>query len=672
MTDDNKLLWLEEVEGEKAINWVKEQNKITENKFKGSNTYRSLFEKADEILNSSDRIPYAYFHGEYLYNLWQDKDHEKGLYRRTSLEEYRKENPKWETVLDLDKLSQDENEDWVWHGSSALSSDSDRALLYLSRGGKDACVIREFDFKTKQFITDGFNIAESKLTVAWVDDDTLLLGTTLDGEPQTDSGYPSTLSIWKRGTKISEAKRVFELDKTDMGVWCHTAKDGEKFHTIIDKRITFYTGETYLLIDGTPKKVMTPDFLEFNDIYNNQLLFLTRKDWKLDDTTFTAGSIIAIDIDCATKKLTLDAVTLVMEASKCNIPKNTLCTKDKLYAVTMNNVNDELWSFEFENKEWKGTRVDLPSNGAIDPITVNEKCDQLIVSYENFLTPSSLMLIDSGKISKIRGIKEKFDGSKYRVEQHFATSKDGEKIPYFQISNKDLELNGSNPTLQYGYGGFEIPLTPGYLALAGNLWLEQGGVHVLTNIRGGGEFGPRWHQAALKENRQRAYDDFAAISEDLISRGVTSQKHLGIMGGSNGGLLMGVMTTQRPDLYNAVVCQVPLLDMKRYHKLLAGASWVGEYGNPDDPKEWEFISKYSPLQNVFEDKSYPPIIFMTSTKDDRVHPGHARKMAAKMKAQNHEVEYFENINGGHGGTTTQSDRAHWQALQYSFLLEKLK
>lgn len=672
MFQDEQLLWLEEVEGKSALDWVKEQNQATAEKITPTPLYQKFYNEAQTLLNADDRLPEVSFYGDYLYNFWQDQEHVKGIYRRTTLEEYKKENPSWETVIDLDQLAKDERENWVWTGDNPLYDSYDRTLIFLSRGGKDACVVREFDLVNKKFIEGGFKVEESKSRASWIDRDTLLIGATIEGEPLTNSGYPARLLLWKRGTKFQEAKEVIRCEKTEISVGSGTIFKQNQKKIYIYRFENFYRATSYIFENDKLIELDFPHDSSILDFHHHRYLALLKSDWKLGDKVFVQGSLVAVDAMKAETKVEANDVEIIIEARKDFIPEEILSTDQGVYVKILTNVKSELHYYHLENNKWIGKEVGLPPNGSIDLWSQDEEKNQLLVSFQDFLSPSTVYLIEQEKITALKARKKYFNNEDYTVEQHFAISKDGEKIPYFQIAKKDLELSGQNPTLQYGYGGFEVSLSPSYLFLIEKLWLSQGGVYILTNIRGGGEFGPAWHQAALKENRQRAYDDFAAISEDLIARKVTSRKNLGIMGGSNGGLLMGVMATQRPELYNAVLCQVPLLDMKRYHLLLAGASWMAEYGDPDLPEDWDYIKKFSPFQNVFENKKYPPILFMTSTKDDRVHPGHARKMAAKMKEFGHEVEYYENIDGGHGGSSTQGERAHWHALQYCFLIEKLR
>jgi len=664
-------LWLEEVRGEKALDWVKAHNEATLAALEAQPGFQETYDKALEILNSKVRIPYPQIRGKYLYNFWQDEKNERGLWRRTTLAEYRKRSPKWEVLLDVDKLCRDEGEQWVFKGASGLYPDYNLFLVQLSRGGGDAVVVREFDATTKQFVKGGFTLPEAKTDVSWRDRDSIYVGTDFGAGSLTESGYPRISRLWKRGTPLSSAETVFEGDVKDVETGCATIHTPERRYDVIHRGMTFYTSNTFVIENGKPLKIEIPDDADFGGFFKNQMLVRLKSDWTLGQNAYKQGSLIAIDYD---KYLKGDrAFSVIVEPNDRSNVVSYAGTHDILLVLMLNNVRSELRAFRLKDGRWIGEKVDAPELGTLGIVSTDEWSNQYFLSYQGFLTPTSLYYVsDGGKMKKLKSLPNFFKTRGLVTEQSEAISKDGTKIPYFVVRPKKMKADGTNPTLLYGYGGFEIEMLPGYSATTGDAWLTKGGVYVLANIRGGGEFGPAWHQAALKENRQRAYDDFAAVAEDLIRRGITSPQHLGIMGGSNGGLLMGVEFTQRPDLYNAVVCQVPLLDMRRYNKLLAGASWVAEYGNPDIPEEWAYISKYSPYQNVRADVKYPQVFFYTSTADDRVHPGHARKMAARMEELGHKVYYYENLEGGHAAGATNKHQALRTALTYSYLWMKLK
>ncbi|MEN6337923.1 MAG: prolyl oligopeptidase family serine peptidase [Phycisphaerales bacterium] len=664
-------LWLEEVRGEKALDWVKAHNEATLAVLEAQPGFQETYDKALDILNSKVRIPYPQIRGKYLYNFWQDEKNERGLWRRTTLAEYRKRSPEWEVLLDVDKLCRDEGEQWVFKGASGLYPDYNLFLVQLSRGGGDAVVVREFDASTKQFVKGGFTLPEAKTDVSWRDRDSIYVGTDFGAGSLTESGYPRISKLWKRGTPLGSAETVFEGDVKDVETGCATINTPERRYDVIHRGMTFYTSNTFVIENGRPLKIEIPDDADFGGFFKNQMLVRLKSDWTLGQDTYKQGSLIAIDYD---KYLKGDrAFNVIVEPNDRSNVVSYAGTHDILLVLMLNNVRSELHAFRVKDGRWVGEKVDAPELGTLSVVSTDEWSNEYFLSYQGFLTPTSLYYVsDGGKMKKLKSLPDFFSTKGLVTEQSEAISKDGTKIPYFVVRPKKMKADGTNPTLLYGYGGFEIEMLPGYSATTGDAWLTKGGVYVLANIRGGGEFGPAWHQAALKENRQRAYDDFAAVAEDLIRRGITSPEHLGIMGGSNGGLLMGVEFTERPDLYNAVVCQVPLLDMRRYNKLLAGASWVAEYGNPDVPEEWAYISKYSPYQNVRADVQYPQVFFYTSTADDRVHPGHARKMAARMEEQGHKIYYYENLEGGHAAGATNKHQALRSALTYSYLWMKLK
>ncbi len=664
-------LWLEDIEGEKALTWVKEKNEATLAVLKAQPAFEPTYQKVLEILNSDKRIAYADFQGDYVYNFWQDEKNERGLWRRTTLEEYLKPLPHWEVLLDIDKLSQEEGTSWVYKGASGLYPDYMLYLVNLSRGGGDAVVVREFDASKRQFVKDGFSLPEAKGSVSWKDRDTVYVQTDFGPGSMTTSGYPRVTKLWKRGTPLSEARTVFEGESADVRVGCFVVNTPERQYDVIHRGITFYTSHTYVVEAGRPVKLEIPDDADFGGFFKNRMLVRLRSDWAVGTQSYKQGSLIGIDYDAYLKgNRTFDVI--VEPNDRSNVVSHST-TRDILLVNMLNNVKSELYEFRLKEGRWERRRVETPKLGTLSVGSTDEQSDRYFFTYEDFLNPTSLYYSPDGRQSqKVKNLPAFFNADGLEVKQWEAVSKDGTRIPYFLIQSKVAKADGTNPTLLYGYGGFEIPQVPAYAAALGAAWLEKGGVYALANIRGGGEFGPRWHMCALKENRQRCYDDFIAVAEDLVRRKITSPAHLGIMGGSNGGLLMGVAFTQRPDLFNAVVCQVPLLDMKRYNKLLAGASWMAEFGNPDIAEEWAYISRYSPYHNLSADRKYPRVFFCTSTKDDRVHPGHARKMAARMEGMGHKVYYYENTEGGHAAAATNRQRALRTALSLSYLWMQLK
>jgi prolyl oligopeptidase len=669
---EDRHLWLEDVTGEKALEWARARNAESA-KVLETGDFASLEKRILDILDSEARIPYVQKLGPWYYNFWRDAKNPRGLWRRTTLEEYRKEHPAWETVIDIDALNTAEKENWVWHGADCLKPEYKQCLLSLSRGGADADVVREFDLEAKAFVKDGFFVPESKNRVGWLDADTLYIGTDFGPGSMTDSGYPRIAKVWRRGTPLAQAETVFEGKADDMAVGA--ARDHTKGfeRDFVYRAITFYTNELFLRRDGKLIKIEKPDSANAF-VHRDLLLIELRDDWTVGGRTYPAGALLAADFEGFLKGAR--RFDLLFEPTERTSFAGFSPTLGSILVNELDNVKNRVYVLTRKDGNW--TRQALPGMPAFGTVTASavdeDESDDYFMNVTDYLTPSSLFLgaVGKGAPEKLKQLPAFFDASGLVVSQHEAVSKDGTTIPYFQVARKDLVLDGKNPTLLYGYGGFEIPMVPGYSGGLGAAWLEKGGVYVVANIRGGGEFGPKWHQAALKANRHKAYEDFIAVAEDLVRRKVTSTPHLGIQGGSNGGLLVGNMLTMRPDLFGAVVCQVPLLDMRRYHVLLAGASWMGEYGNPDDPKEWEFIRTFSPYHNLKEGVKYPPTLIMTSTRDDRVHPGHARKMTARMLDAKQDVLYYENIEGGHGGAATNQQQAHMNALAYTFLWQKLR
>ncbi len=668
----DQYVWLEDVEGKKALDWVRSENAVSTKVLEASPDFTQIKNRLRAILDSKERIPRVAKEGKYYYNFWRDDKNVRGLWRRTSLEEYKKAKPAWETVIDLDKLAASEKENWVWKNAQVLYHDYDLALVELSRGGADAVVVREFDLTKKEFVKDGFTLPEAKSDISWRNRDSLFVGTDFGPGSMTDSGYPRIVKEWKRGTPISDAKTLFEGKKTDVGVNGYVVHDHGQTYEFISNHPTFFSEDVYLRRDDKFISIEKPaDAVVLT--YDKNILLRLRSDWKVGGKAYTSGTLLAEDFEEYLKgERKFDVLFEPTERKSLDSVDDT---KNYLILTELDNVNSRPYLLSHKNGVWQRTKMDVPAIGSvsIDGIDADES-DAYFVSITNFITPSSLYLGTAGQpgLELLKQLPKFFKADDLEIQQFDAKSKDGTRVPYFMVARKGLKLDGSNPTILYGYGGFEHSLLPQYSSLVGSAWMERGGVYVVANIRGGGEFGPSWHNAARKEHRQRAYDDFIAVAEDLTARKVTSSKHLGIEGRSNGGLLMGVMLTQRPELFGAVHCGSPLLDMRRYNHLLAGASWMDEYGDPDKPDEWAFISKYSPYQNVRKEKAYPPILITTSTKDDRVHPGHARKFAALLKAQGHKVLYYENIEGGHGAASNNEQVSFMEALAYTFFWRELK
>ena len=669
--NDDPYLWLEEVEGKDALAWVEEMNKESLAILKGHSMYQTLFEKNLEVLNSRDRIVAPSILGDHIYNFWQDATNVRGIWRRTSKESYMTGNPEWEILLDIDKLSEQDDERWVFKGATGLYPDYDVFMVSLSRGGADASEIREFNVNNRSFVDDGFFVEESKGGVSWLDRNTLLINSDFGEGTMTTSGYPRQVRRWQRGQSLDNAPVIFEGEETDVMVSGGVMNKPDRRYAFVVRGVDFFSFEYYLLEGDQLMKVDMPADARIVNIIDEQLVINLKSDWEVDGSVFSQGSLISLDYSALLNDQY--QVLLIAEPGERSSIASVSTTQSTLLVMKLTNVVSELYRYTFDGGSWQGKQLDVPAMGSISIGSTDDKSDHFFFYYQNFLTPSSLFYANAADNSHrvIQSTPSYFDSSGLRVWQHEARSADGTMIPYFVVGQENMQLDGSNPTLLAAYGGFEVSRLPFYSGIVGNSWLEQGGVYVLANIRGGGEFGPQWHQAGLKENRQRVFDDFHAVAEDLISRSITSGRRLGIQGGSNGGLLVGVAFTQRPELYNAVVCQVPLLDMQRYNKLLAGASWMGEYGNPDIPEEWEYIRKYSPYHNLKENQDYPVVFFTTSTRDDRVHPGHARKMVAKMTDMGYPVYYYENMEGGHAGASTNEQRAMTSALGYTYLYMKL-
>jgi len=674
-TMSDPYLWLEEVQGEKALAWVRERNALSTSKLQVSPVFSDNRAKVLGVLNNRDQIPGVTRRGEHLYNFWRDAQNPRGLWRRTTLAEYRKAQPQWDGLLDLDALGKAEGENWVWAGSNCLAPDYKHCLISLSRGGADAKVVREFDLAKREFVKDGFFLPEAKSQFDWVDINTLYVGTDFGPGSMTQSGYARVIKLWKRGTPLADAAQVFEGKDSDVSAFVNVDKTPGFERITVGRSTDFYNTEISLLVNGQWVKINKPSDATLS--WQREWAFLLLKsDLKVDSTTFKSGSLLAIKFDALMKGESNYQVLFEPSATRSLARSGPSTTRDYVLLNILDNVAGRIEELQYINGKWQRREVKAPSPGTLsasglhDPFVKEDSlANHYIMSYLDFLTPAALYLGQGGQDHRelLKSNPSFFDNSGMRTEQRFATSKDGTKVPYFVVYPKNAKTDGSNPTVLYGYGGFQISMAPFYSGGWGTTWYERGGVFVIANIRGGGEFGPAWHQSAIKENKQKSYDDFAAVAEDLIKSGITKPQHLGIMGGSNGGLLVGAVMLQRPELFGAVVCSVPLLDMQRYHKLLAGNSWMAEYGNPDKPEEWAYISQYSPYQNVKTGVKYPKVLFATSTRDDRVHPGHARKMAARMMAQGHDVLYYENIEGGHGGAANNEQRANLVALENTFL-----
>ncbi|MCC6737772.1 MAG: S9 family peptidase [Planctomycetia bacterium] len=665
-------LWLEDVDGDRALDWVRAQNAVCLAELQSRPDFEPTRARLRAILDSKERIPYVGKRGAFFYNFWRDAKNVRGLWRRTTLAEFRKAEPAWETVIDLDALAAAEKENWVWHGAHWLEPSFDRCFVELSRGGKDASVWREFDPVRKEFVKGGFELPESKGYLEWRDRDTVYVGTDFGPGSLTTSGYTRVAKEWKRGTPLPEARVVFEGAEADVSAGVSVDHNHGRVWEFARRSPTFFTTEHHLRVGDAFVKLELPPEMELNR-FGDWLLLQPRVAWTLEGKTWPAGSLLAANVDAWLKGDR--AVEEVFVPSGRTSLRGVGATKNFVILNLLDNVRSRPCFARREGGRWVRTPLAVPEFGIADVWGVDpDGSDDFFLQFADFLTPTTLSIGTVGKPGqeKLKSLPSFFDTAGLEILQNEAVSRDGTHVPYFLVSRKGLVLDGTNPTLLHGYGGFEVSMLPNYGSMLGAAWLEKGGVYALANIRGGGEFGPDWHNAARKANRQRAYDDFAAVAEDLIARKVTSPRHLGISGRSNGGLLMGVMLTQRPELFRAVSCGNPLLDMRRYNVLLAGASWMDEYGDPDKPEEWAWISKFSPYQNLRPGARYSRTLFTTSTRDDRVHPGHARKMFARMREQGHDALYYENIEGGHGSAANNEQAAFMEALAYAFLWKELK
>jgi prolyl oligopeptidase len=668
--DADPYSWLEEVEGTRALGWVESQNRATLAALTAHPAYDDLYQDALAILNSDERIAYPSIMGDHLYNFWTDDFHRRGLWRRTTWDSYLSGDPEWEVILDIDALALMEDVRWSFAGATCLAPEYRRCMVRLSRGGADATEVREFDLETATFIDGGYFVPESKNSIAWKSADELLIATDFGEGTLTTSGYARMAKLWRRGQPLSRAETIFEAPREDMGVWVGSLETAHARYQVVSHRPSFFEGTVHVLGDDNSLTRLDVPVDADPMLVADQLVVYLRTPWRTGGETYAQGSVIAMSYDrfLAGQR---DFDVVVTPTDRQTV-RGVSDTRDYLLVSMLDDVQSELWRYRREGGEWVGQEIDAPEMGTISVASTDVHTNRFFFTYSGFTQPNTLYLAEAdGRVREVRKLPGMFDATGLVVEQHHATSKDGTSVPFFIVHREGIPHDGTNPTLIYGYGGFEISQTPSYSATVGKSWLERGGVYVVANIRGGGEFGPAWHRSAQKENRQRAFDDFIAVAEYVIDHGVTSPDHLGIMGGSNGGLLVGAAMTQRPDLYDAVVIQVPLLDMRRYSKLLAGASWMAEYGNPDIPEEWAYIRKYSPYHNVAAGVDYPTPFLYTTTRDDRVHPGHARKMAALMEGMGHDIYYYENTEGGHGSGVTPEQRARMFALTYAYLLERL-
>ncbi len=675
--ETESLEWLEEVEGEDALAFATAMNEPTLARLQADARYQGLYDSALEVLQSADRIPYVSVRGGELWNFWRDATNTHGLWRKTSVDSYAADNPEWDVVLDVDALAEAEDANWVWRGASCLAPDYRHCIITLSDGGSDAAVRREWDMETRSFVEGGFRIEETKGATAWIDENTLLIGTALDEAEATTSGYPFVVKRWERGTPIEDATPVLTGAVDDVGVWpvrFETA-DGTAYMAAVQSE-SFFEQVYWHLPEGAPGEPVAfplPRRVSPYGLFGDQLVFAVDQDWTPVEggTTYPAGAVLSYSMSEFAATGELPAISEVFTPNERQSVGSVAPTADNLLVVINDNVVGTLHAFQFGEDGWTSQPIEAPENASISIVTADDQGDLAYVNVEGFLTPETLYRVTPElSLQAAKSSPSWFNTEGMVVEQRQATSADGTQVPYFIVRAEGASEAG--PTLLYAYGGFQVSLNPNYSGTLGRMWLEQGGTYVLANIRGGGEFGPAWHQAGLRTDRQRIYDDLIAVAEALIADGVTTPGQLGVEGGSNGGLLTGVMYTQRPDLFGAVISQVPLLDMMRFHLLLAGASWQDEYGFPDDnADERAFLRSISPLHNVETGADYPPLFLLTSTKDDRVHPGHARKMAYLLNELGEEVLYYENMEGGHSAAANLEETAKRLSLEFTFLMQEL-
>jgi prolyl oligopeptidase len=675
-SEEDSFLWLEDVHGARAMAWVEGENLKTAAALENDSRFGKLFADAKRIAEAQDRIPEPNSLDGRIFNFWQDADHPHGIWRQTSAQNYQTAAPSWTTVLDLDALSKQENANWFWKGADCHEPAQQRCIISLSDGGEDAVTLREFDLASGQFSAGGFSLPSGKQEFAWETADTLLVAREWQPGEHTQSGYAYVVKRLQRGQSLDAATEVFRGTPQDVGVTPTTLNDGSGHHVVlIGRGISIFESESYLVGANGPKQLSLPRKLDFLALIQNRLIFSLREDWmRHGEATLRQGSVLSIDAAAAAANPSHLNPVLVYAPGPREAFVSAAATRGHLLIHSLDNVNGRIYSYQPESgNRWSKRQLEMPGNSSVSLVDADLHGDAAFLKAAGYLTPPQLMLADLGKntITTLKSLPAKFDASHHLVEQFEATSKDGTRIPYFIVHPAGMKMDGKTPTILYAYGGFLDAQTPNYSAELGKLWLERGGAFVLANIRGGGEFGPAWHEAGLKTNRQRIYDDFYAVAEDLIAKGFTSSAHLGIRGGSNGGLLMGVEFTQHPEMWSAVDIQIPLLDMLRYEQIAAGSSWVGEYGSVSDPVQKAFLASTSPYNNLQSGTHYPQALIWSTTKDDRVGPQHARKFAAKLGAMGVPYYYYEVTEGGHAYGATPAEQARMRAREYTYFSVKL-
>ncbi|MGE0530073.1 MAG: prolyl oligopeptidase family protein [Hyphomonadaceae bacterium] len=662
-------LWLEEVEGERALAWVHQQNNRSLPVLENDPRYAGLLDAALEVAQSRDRLPLGQIRGGYVYNFWQDPDHVRGILRRAPLAGYAANDPRWETVLDIDALARAENANWVYQGADCDPSGV-RCMISLSNGGLDASTDREFDLQTRQFVDGGFVVPEAKSNIGWLDRDTLLVATNWGEGSLTESGYPFILKAWRRGTPLASATEIMRGERSDVSLSVATFDDESGDHIAIAVEAeTFFETVYSLITPQGPQRLTLPRKSTIHEFFADRLIVTLEEAWTVGGQTYPSGALLAVPLTSATRPA--PTIEVIFTPNDRQSIEDVEATRDGLLVAGFDNVRGRLQRFTLRSGSWRGEQIALPPTGVVTLPGMSTSESRAFAVFEDFLTPPTLYALNGAQARSVRSLPAQFDASPYVTEQFEATSADGTRVPYFVVRRRDIQMNGQNPTLLYAYGGFQLSQVPSYNAYIGRLWLDQGGTYVLANIRGGGEFGPNWHAAGLLTNRQRIYDDFYAVERDLVTRNITSPRRLGISGRSNGGLLMGVMLNQHPEMVNAAIIGSPLLDMLRYDQLLAGASWVGEYGSPSIPEQRAFLEQITPYQNLRAREDFPTVFIYTSTKDDRVHPGHARKYGARLDELGIPYLYYENTDGGHQASANLREAARRRTLEYMYLTQRL-
>jgi prolyl oligopeptidase len=672
---EDPYIWLEEIQGERALAKVDQWNADTEAVLTAQAEYPLAKAWARQILDDTRQIamPDAVM-GDQVTNLWRDADNPRGLWRTATLQSYLAGAPEWRTLIDVDQLGEDEGQSWVWHGANCLAPEYTRCLVSLSPGGTDADVVREFDISTGAFVQGGFTLPEAKSNVAWYDENTLFVGTDEGAGSLTDSGYPRLVKLWQRGTDFAQARLIAEGQQTDISMSGFSVLDGETRWRFVRRGPDFWTGEYRLVAeDGSLIALPLPRDAGFEAVLDGHVI-AKMNSLQVSSAGWSApmGALVAWSLaDIAAGRSV--APTVIFRPSETQAVEDVAASETKLWVKVLDDVSGKLIELTPGAEGWAQRTMDLPANSTIQIAETSGKGDTAFVTVESMLTPPTLYAVPSdGAPEAIASEPAQFDAGKFTVEQKFAISKDGTKVPYYLVRPKDAE--GPLPTLIHAYGGFRAAQTPKYLTAEpyrsgplGLFWVESGNAYVLANIRGGGEYGPSWHEDALREKRQNSFDDFHAVTDDLVANRLATPGRIAASGRSNGGVLVGAVANQRPDLYGAIISGSPLIDMKRYNKLLAGASWMAEYGNPDVPSDWAFMREWSPYQNMRDTPDVPAAFYYLSTLDDRVHPGHARKAAAKHEAWGQTFYYHEYREGGHSVGSDHEEDAKRAALLLAYL-----